>query len=276
MPYPLLVPRATSQPIAIDPGLCALAIMSKAPRAGKVKTRLSPPLTLPQTAALNICFLKDTAENLAAVHGAQPLVCYTPVGDEEAFRDLLPRCFALIAQRGDGFGERLLAAAEDILALGFASVCLIDSDSPTVPHSAFQAAVDALARPGERVVLGPSHDGGYYLIGLKSPRPEPFRDITWSTGAVADETRQRCREASLEVVELAPWYDVDDAATLSLLNDELLSGRQPVFAMEPGYAAPMTRDFLLELDAPADLVSRPATQADDSAGTPASAGDSIR
>lgn len=256
MPYPILDPQRASQPIALDRSACALAIMSKAPRAGKVKTRLSPPLTLAQTAALNVCFLKDTANNLDSVRDAAGLVCYTPVGDEEAFRGLLPATFALIPQRGDGFGERLLAAASDILACGFASVCLIDSDSPTVPQAVFQTAVDALRRPGDRVVLGPSHDGGYYLIGLKAAHPEPFQDIAWSTTTVAEETRERCRAAGIELVELPLWYDVDDAATLDLLHHELLAGKPPAFAAEPGYSAPHTRAFLLELDAPEDLVTQ--------------------
>ena len=259
MPYPLLDSRLTTQPAPVDTALCALAIMAKAPRAGKVKTRLSPPLTLAQTAALNICFLKDTAENIASIPGAQGLVCYTPVGDEEAFCGLLPASFGLVPQRGDGFGERLLAAAADILACGFVAVCLIDSDSPTVPHTAFKAAVDALAQPGDRVVLGPSHDGGYYLIGLKVAHPEPFAGISWSTGAVTEQTRERCRVAGLELVELPLWYDIDDAATLTLLNDELLCRQPPAFTAQPGYPAPHTREFLLELDAPTDLVMQMTT-----------------
>lgn len=235
--------------------------MAKAPRAGKVKTRLSPPLTLAQTAALNICFLKDTTENIAAVgYGAIGLICYTPVGDESAFDDILPDGFALIPQRGDAFGERLLAAAQDILACGFASVCLIDSDSPTVPHAAFEQAVLELSRPGDRVVLGPSYDGGYYLIGLKQPHSEPFDRITWSTGSVAEETRQRCREASLDLVELPLWYDVDDAQTLAILNAELLQSTPPPFATAPGYPALHSREFLLDLDTPSDLVTQPVAE----------------
>ena len=246
MPYPILKSSPTSPAFA---GLCALAVMAKAPRAGKVKTRLSPPLTLEQTAALNICFLKDTTENLATVAGARGLVCYTPVGDEEAFDGLLPASFAMIVQRGDAFGERLLAAAEDILGCGFAAVCLIDSDSPTVPQAAYDRAVAELERPGDRVVLGPSHDGGYYLIGLKVAHAEPFREISWSTGRVADETRQRCREAGIEVVELPMWYDVDDAATLALLMDEVLEGVPPPFTLVAGHRAEHTREFLRDLQA---------------------------
>lgn len=254
MPYPVLEPARSHALAAGSPRLCALAIMAKAPRAGKVKTRLSPPLTLAQTAALNICFLRDTAQNIASVPGAAGLVCYTPVGDEVAFEGLLPDTFSLIPQRGEAFGERLFAAAEDILSCGFTGVCLIDSDSPTVPRSAFDLAVAELSRPGDRVVLGASHDGGYYLIGLKTAHPEPFQNITWSTASVADQTRDRCREAGLELVELPVWYDVDDGPTLNLLSDELLNNMRPPFAGLPGYPAPNTRDFLLDLDPPDQIV----------------------
>lgn len=243
-PYPVLDP---TQPIAALQHVCALAVMAKAPRPGKVKTRLSPPLTLEQTAALNVRFLRDTTANLATIPGSAGLVSYTPVGEEALFAGLLPETFALVAQRGDGFGERLLAAAEDILAIGYGAVCLIDSDSPTVPTAAFEQAVEALARPGDRVVLGPSHDGGYYLIGLKQAHREPFERITWSTGSVCAETLERCREAGLEVELLPTWYDVDDAATLAMLEDELLNETAPAFTAEPGYAAPCTRELLLAM-----------------------------
>jgi uncharacterized protein len=226
---------------------CAMAIMAKAPRAGKVKTRLAPPLTLEQSAALNICFLKDTAENLATVDGAEGLICYTPVSDEAAFDGLLPESFKLIAQRGDKFGERLLAATEDILACGYGSVCLIDSDSPTVPKAAFEQAVAELAREGDRVVLGPSHDGGYYLIGLKQAHAAVFENITWSTASVLDETMERTRDAGIEVVLLPLWYDVDDAATLAVLREEVIEGKRPEFAVMDGYEAPHTRGILVEM-----------------------------
>jgi rSAM/selenodomain-associated transferase 1 len=254
MPYPILT-AADSDPALISSrqSLCALVIMAKAPRAGKVKTRLSPPLTLEESAALNIAFLRDTAENLASVAQegrSAALVSYTPIGDESAFDGLLPPTFSLVPQRGDGFGERLFHAAQDILALGFASVCLIDSDSPTVPRLAFEQAVDELARPGDRLVLGPSDDGGYYLIGLKHSHSEPFARIDWSTPAVFQQTCARARTAGLELVQLPRWYDVDDAATLATLESELLDGLRPAFAQAAapqldGYAAPQTRASLL-------------------------------
>ncbi len=246
--YPVLDP---SYPIPALKHLCALAVMAKAPRAGRVKTRLSPPLTLQQTAELNIGFLRDTAENISTIPGAAGLVSYTPVGDEELFAGLLPESFALVPQRGDGFGERLLCAAEDILAIGYGAVCLIDSDSPTVPAAAFYQAVTSLAQPGDRVVLGPSEDGGYYLIGLKRAHAEPFKGISWSTAAVLEETVARCAEAGLEVVLLPTWYDVDDEATLDVLKSELLDDMAPGFATMRGYAAPHTRSLLASMTAAA-------------------------
>jgi len=230
--------------------VCALAVMAKAPREGKVKTRLQPPLSAAEAAALNVRFLRDTAENIASVAeegGAQGLICYTPVGDEEAFDDLLPDRFALIAQRGDGFGERLLCAAEDILSCGFGAVCLIDSDSPTLPSAALREAVRELNRPGERVVLGPSDDGGYYLIGMKRAEPKLFERIAWSTDSVYAETVERAHEAGMELVELPKWYDVDDAATLEVLERELIHEEPPRFARATGYNAEWTREMLIEL-----------------------------
>jgi len=241
MPYPVLDP---AHPIEALGHLCALAVMAKAPRPGRVKTRLSPPLTLEHTAELNIQFLRDTTENLATIAGGAGLISYTPVGDEALFDGLLPDTFALVPQRGDGFGERLLSAAEDILAIGYGAVCLIDSDSPTVPGEAYAQAVEALRLPGDRVVLGPSDDGGYYLIGMKKAHREPFERISWSTPSVLQETLERCREAGLEVVTLPIWYDVDDAATLDVLKAELLDGTEPAFASMQGYEAPRTREYL--------------------------------
>ncbi|HEV2620127.1 MAG TPA: TIGR04282 family arsenosugar biosynthesis glycosyltransferase [Acidobacteriaceae bacterium] len=224
--------------------------MAKAPRPGKVKTRLAPPLTLEQSAALNICFLRDTTQNIhdvSTISKAAGLICYTPIGEESLFDGMLPQGFVLIPQRGDAFGERLLAAATDILSCGFAAVCLIDSDSPTVPAHAFHQAVEELLRPGDRIVLGGSDDGGYYLIGLKAPHAEPFTNISWSTSTVYKETTDRIAQAGIELIKLPNWYDVDDGATLNVLADELLHRKPPPFTSIPGYSAPHSRGFLSRL-----------------------------
>lgn len=217
--------------------------MTKVPRAGQVKTRLVPPLTHEEAAQLNACFLRDTAATIQkSCHGnAVGIGVYTPIGSETGYIDILPSEFQLLPQRGDGFGERLALAVEDLFRCGFESVCLIDSDSPTVSADAYQQAVAALARPGDRVVLGPSDDGGYYLIGLKQTHPELFEGIDWSTERVFDQTRRRAADLNLETATLPNGYDVDDAATLQRLCDELLSKES-----NPE-VAPDTRKFLAEL-----------------------------
>ncbi|MDQ3313687.1 MAG: TIGR04282 family arsenosugar biosynthesis glycosyltransferase [Verrucomicrobiota bacterium] len=236
----VLDPRAGVQ---VPPDLCALGVMTKAPRAGQVKTRLTPPLTSEEAAALNICFLRDTAAAISAVAAegrAAGIAVYTPRGAEAAWAEILPGHFEMIPQRGDGFGERLHLACEDLLRVGFASICLIDSDSPTVPARAYGRAVELLSQPGDRVVLGPSDDGGYYLIGLKTAHQPLFEQIDWSTESVAEQTIERSGEIGLSVELLPKWYDVDDGATLRRLCAELL---EPPDASS-GYAAPETHGFL--------------------------------
>ncbi len=224
---------------------CALTVMAKAPIPGKVKTRLSPPLTPHQAAALNACFLRDTVANLAlaCTHAAaEVVISYTPIGEEAAFLGILPENTYLLPQRGHTFGERLLATAQDLFASGFSSVCLIDSDSPTVPTTEFVAAIEQLAAPGSRSVLGPSADGGYYLIGLQSAEPNLFDRITWSTDRVAAETIDRAAEINLPIHLLSEWYDVDDDHSLNRLLTEIDSPHQA-----GAYRAPHTRAYLHQL-----------------------------
>ena len=227
-------------------GLCALTVMTKAPQAGQVKTRLNPPLTPDEAAELNKCFLRDTTAAISSVianNEARGIAAYTPLGAETAYMDILPADFNLLPQRGVNFGERLYFAAEDLLRCGFDSVCLIDSDSPTLPARNFAEAVRILKMPGDRIVLGPCDDGGYYLIGLKKPHRELFEQIDWSTERVFEQTRARAREISLEVELLAPGYDVDDAASLRRLCKELLD------QSTSDNLAPSTRKFLADIAA---------------------------
>ena len=260
-PFRILDPTLRDQ---LPPASCALAVMTKAPQAGRVKTRLVPPLTPDEAAELNKCFLSDTAAAIsvccsgglrspnavsARLHpGAHraPLQCsaiavYTPIGAESAYTDILPTNFSLLPQRGDEFGERLYFAVEDLFKCGFASVCLIDSDSPTVPAENFAEAVQLLSIGQDRVVLGPSDDGGYYLIGVKKPHGELFEQIDWSTERVLNQTIERAAEIGLEIKLLPTGYDVDDGASLHrLCNELLLDTRQ-------NDVAPYTRKFLANL-----------------------------
>src|SRR4051794_9707116 len=177
---------------------CALGIMTKAPEPGKVKTRLTPPLTPEEAAEINKCFLRDLAQAITLAGETSPgmgVGVYTPRGSELTYADILPPGFVLLPQRGTDFGERQTCAAEDLFSVGFESVCLINSDSPTVPSSSFAMAANELAKTGERIVLGPSDDGGYYLIGLKKLNRTLFEEIDWSTERVFEQTMRQAAKS---------------------------------------------------------------------------------
>jgi rSAM/selenodomain-associated transferase 1 len=210
--------------------ICAIAVMAKAPQPGRAKTRLVPPLSPEAAAALSLAFLRDIAANLTLAASGAPIrggIAYAPAGGGAALRPLLPPGGFLVLADGsggaaagvEGFGRCLLHAVRAVLAHVGGTVCLLNSDSPTLPTVLLRQAAEALAAAGERVVLGPAEDGGYYLIGMKSAHPTLFANIDWSTGAVAEQTRARARQAGLDLIELAPWYDVDDGASLRRLVD---------------------------------------------------------
>jgi len=232
--------------------------MAKAPLAGAVKTRLVPPLTASEAAALSTCFLRDMAANIAGVAdvgNAAGLVIYAPVGAESVFEGILPTGFKLLAQRGDSLGDRLCNATDDLLNNGYGTVCLINSDSPTLPRTVLERAVDLLAQPGDRVVLGAADDGGYYLIGLKQAHRNLFERITWSTAEVLAHTIERAGEIGLPVEVLPRWYDVDDATTLQRLCDELFVTNR----RDGAYPAPHTKallDSIIEKEGPHHLCSK--------------------
>ena len=225
--------------------------MAKVPFAGEVKTRLTPPLNPEEAAILSTCFLGDMTTNLADLNanGTEVLVLYTPADAESLLRDLLPG-FRLFAQHGETLGERLINAAAELLSSGFESICLINSDSPTLPGEILTTAASILLQEGDRVVLGPSQDGGYYLIGLKRPHRCLFERIAWSTANVLAHTIERAAEINLPVELLPVWYDVDDAATLRLLCEELclLSDKHDRPAQfRGGFEATHTRNYLAGL-----------------------------
>ena len=223
------------------PTHCALAIMTKAPRAGTVKTRLQPPLTAEEAAQLNVCFLRDTAAAIVtAGRGSKGVGVFTPVGSEVDYANVLPSDFVLMPQRGDSFGERLRNAASDLLRVGFESCCLINSDSPTMTASALREAVVTLQCADNDVVLGPTDDGGYYLIGMRKAHRRLFEDIDWSTERVFTQTLERARELTLSVHVLPKFYDIDDANALCRLCSELLDEKSDE-------VAPATKGFLAEL-----------------------------
>jgi len=218
---------------------CAVAVMAKASHPGRTKTRLSPPLTPNQAAALNTAFLADISANLELAARDTKLARFMAFGPPQSvafFEGLVGAEVGLLETWLPILGDCLLYAVQSLLDLGYGAACVLNSDSPTLPTAVLVAAVEALRPEGDRIVLGPTTDGGYYLLGVKRTHRRLFEDIAWSTSRVAEQTLQRAAELGLEAVLLPPWYDVDDAAALRLLTDETLAG-QAFSAEHRSYAA---------------------------------------
>jgi len=212
----------------------ALLVVAKRPLPGQTKTRLSPPLSPEQAAALYECFLRDTLDLIRRVPGIQPVIAYLPAGERAYFAKLAPD-FELVLQAGNGLGARLDNALAHYLQRGYERVAIMNSDGPTLPLDYLAATFEALSDNID-VVLGPCDDGGYYLIGLKRPAPRLLREVRMSTPDVTKDTLALAAEEGLRVKLLPTWYDVDDAASLARLLVEL--------AQLPPDVARYTRAFL--------------------------------
>jgi uncharacterized protein len=232
---------------------CAIAIMAKAPDSGRVKTRLLPVLRAEEAQELSACFVRDMTRMLAlagreaAVDG---YVAFAPAGSEASFSPIVASGTAFVLADGsidapigvEGFGRCLLQAARALFAFGYSAVGLLNSDSPTLPPSLIVEAARLLAAPGDSAVLGPSSDGGYYLLGMKAPHAGLFTAIDWSTERVAAQTRTRAHERGLAIAELPAWYDVDDPDSLAHLVRDL--GALAQGESRAPYAAPFTAEWL--------------------------------
>jgi rSAM/selenodomain-associated transferase 1 len=203
-----------------------VAIVAKAPRAGDVKTRLCPPLDPAGAARLSRAFLLDKIEQVRGLDGVGHAIVYAPEEARPVFLGLAPD-FALTPQRGRDLGERLVASFAELFAEGYEAVLLIDSDTPTLPTEYLLEALDLIAKPEVDLVIGPSEDGGYYLVGLRAPRPTLFEGIPWSTPAVLAETLERARRLGLGVRRLPLWWDVDTGSDLARLQAQLAATPGP-------------------------------------------------
>jgi rSAM/selenodomain-associated transferase 1 len=241
--------------------------MAKASTPGQTKTRLAPPLTFAEAAAFNTAFLQDVADNMLAAQRACPIVgymAYAPPGAEPFFRQILPEAIGLIEASLPDFGDCLYKTIEALFARGHAGAVVLNSDSPTLPTSLIVETAEWLARPGDRAVLGPTVDGGYYLLGLKQKHRRLFEDITWSTEHVARQTLERAREIGLAVHVLPAWYDIDDAEALRMLYTELCEGGSFAPRLDPHrapHSARMMHSLIAETDLAARLRRAPAADA---------------
>lgn len=193
----------------------AIVLFAKAPVPGKVKTRLAASIGDQAAADLHRAFLADLAQTVASRDAAHYLAL---AGDEDhpGFDPYREADFTFIDQGGGDLGDRLASVTRRLFELGHQRVVIIGSDSPTLGDEHFDAAFSALE--DHDIALGPSFDGGYYLIGLSKPHLGVFERIDWSTRAVAEQTLRRCRELDLLWDLLGFWYDIDTIEDLDILR----------------------------------------------------------
>ncbi len=205
----------------------AFVLYARVPRRGAVKTRMTPHLDLDEALALHVALVEDSLNLLrqaAARSDASPFVAFSepwePASDSPDRRlakaiDEIP----LLPQRGGTLGDRLRQTCEDLFAHHHRSVVVIGSDSPTLPPDRLVRAQSAL-REGADVVVGPTEDGGYYLIGLARNLPGMFDGVAWGTDTVYAETVAAARRLGARIVSLPSWYDIDRPNDLARLHRE--------------------------------------------------------
>lgn len=194
--------------------------MVKAPRAGRVKTRLVPPLSDDEAAALAACLARD-AVSCARRAARDVLIAYDPPDARAALEGIMPAGLHWAEQRGADLGARLDAVSAEAESRGFGPVVILGADSPTLPAAFVRAALDALTRGDADVALGPTDDGGYYLVGVRSPTACLFHGVAWSTPEAFRQTASNAARLGLRLFQPPRWYDVDTPADLTRLRQEL-------------------------------------------------------
>lgn len=199
-----------------------IIVMVKAPRAGEAKTRLSPPLSASDAASLAACFAQDTVINARRVwHDV--LIAFAPADGRATLEAMLPRDVHWLEQQGADLGARLDMVAAQAVARGFSPLIILGADSPTLPASFIATALDALTNNEADIALGPTEDGGYYLVGLRHPVAGLFQDIAWSTPLAYAQTAANAARLHLRLFQLPTWYDVDTPADLMRLRHHILT-----------------------------------------------------
>ncbi|TFH31451.1 MAG: glycosyltransferase [Deltaproteobacteria bacterium] len=196
----------------------AVVLMAKAPVAGRVKTRLCPPLDPRDAARLYACMLGDAAAEVSALTDVRRY----PFLDPPESVDSLPgppfSAFETFPQHGRDLGDRMRNCAATAFRRGARRVVIVGADCPTLSAETVRRAFRELST-GAAVVFGPSADGGYYLVGLSSPDERLFRGFRWSTAEVLRDAAARCRILSAPFSFLPPGRDVDTGEDLLALRD---------------------------------------------------------
>lgn len=203
----------------MPPTDCALLVFAKLPQPGAVKTRLTAMLNEEEAARLYEAFLLDALDQYRTLDVAVRL--YLAPEAEGAVPEALHKgSDAVRWQQGDGLGARMQHAFLDGFAAGYERLVVVGTDHPTLPTAFFEAAFDALTEPLS-ISLGPSDDGGYYLLGLNDYFPSLFQGMTYSHADVFEQTLERATATGAGVTVLPTWYDVDTPDALRRLAHDL-------------------------------------------------------
>lgn len=207
-----------------------LVIMAKAPRSGSVKTRLTPSFSLDAVTDLYRYLLQDTLTLARSLHGVEvAIMC--PASDTNELSQLAGNDANVIAQTGEGLAAGLTSVFKHFANGHRQRVIAFNSDSPHLPHSVLEGAFEMLSV--HDVVVGPTHDGGYYLIGASASHPTLFEDDGMGTSSALERLLSRALSLGLSVGFADPFYDIDVADDLTRLAAELRSapGKAPRTAM---------------------------------------------
>jgi rSAM/selenodomain-associated transferase 1 len=211
----------------------ALIIFAKRPAAGKVKTRLTPPLLPEEAAELYRCMLGDTLAKAACLADLHRYLFYEEEARAAEFFLEMAGEMTCLPQEGHDLGERMTAAFRRLFAEGYRAVAIIGTDSPDLSPEFVREAYLMLESGPADVVFGPSEDGGYYLLAMKQLQEGLFRDVPWSSDVVLHRSLEHAATAGIRVALLPVWHDVDTADDLH--RPELLDEEN---------GAPLTRKFL--------------------------------
>lgn len=211
-----------------------LVIMAKAPRPGMVKTRLARSLPVSAVPGLYRCLLDDTVTLAQSLDGVEVAVM-CPETDVEDLERTVGNAIPVVPQMGNGLAAALASVFAYFESAGYSRIVAFNSDSPHLPTSLLQAAFELLENCD--MVVGPTHDGGFYLVGAKMSHPTLFNTDSMGTKNALEELLTKARGLGLSVRLTDTFYDIDEAADLSRLTEEL--------RLTPG-KAPKTAKWLSE------------------------------
>lgn len=185
-----------------------ILLFTKFPQKGLVKSRISTHLDETKTVTLYKCFVSDTLQLVNQLED-NIIICYTPADSLQDFKSWLGSQYHYLLQKGETLGQRISNSFQYAFTQNYRYVIALGTDSPDLPAHYIHEGFHHLANGN--VVIGPSTDGGYYLIGLNKENFSPllFENITWSTPNVFHQTLERVKDEKLQSHVLPVWYDID-------------------------------------------------------------------